>query len=144
MKMLLWPLLPLLLGAPADSPSCEDFYEVLQHVPHQTLTLRTGVHESVWDGRPYPGCEVDFVTHDDLLEGASVPPLDAVEGSELHRGGWRTNPAHAADGPGTGLFAVERASVLCLVSSEQPAHVDEVGEIVQSETLRIRIQCRKR
>ena len=38
-----------------------------------------------------------------------------------------------ADGPGTGIFAIEKDSVLCLIRHDKPAYLDSPGNIVQSE-----------
>jgi hypothetical protein len=62
----------------------------------------------------------------------------------MYRKGWRANNSFVADGPGTGVFGVEKESVLCLVRHEQPAYLDDYGNIIQSETLRITVQCRYR
>jgi hypothetical protein len=133
-----------LLVLSGDDGRCDDFLALLKAVPHASLTLDTGEHESLWDKQVYRGCEVSFVTHDELLGEAQVPSLEAGEGSELYRKGWRPEPAYVADGPGTATFAVKRGAVVCLVSWRQPAHLEDSGEIVQSETLRIRVQCRER
>jgi hypothetical protein len=103
-----------------------------------------GAYKSLWDGKKYTGCEVEFVTHDKLLSGRRVPDFEPLKGSEMYRKGWRANNSFVADGPGTGVFGVEKESVLCLVRHEQPAYLDDYGNIIQSETLRITVQCRYR
>ena len=79
-----------------------------------------------------------------MLSGRRVPDFEPLKGSEMYRKGWRMNNSFVADGPGTGVFGVEKESVLCLVRHEQPAYLDDYGNIIQSETLRITVQCRYR
>jgi hypothetical protein len=129
-------------AASEQQDSCEYFFLALKSVPHDKLTRRDGEHESLSDGKKYTGCEGKFVTNDKLLSGRKVPDCEPTEGSEMHRRGWWANNSFVADGPGTGLFGIEKGSVLCLVRHEQPAYLDDHGNIIQSETLTITIQCR--
>lgn len=131
-------------AASEQQDSCEYFFSALKPVPHDKLIRSEGTHQSLWRGKNYTGCEIKFVTHDNLLSGRRVPDFDAAEGSEMYRMGWRVNNSFVADGPGTGLFGVEKGSVLCLVRHEQPAYLDDHGHIIQSETLSITVQCRHR
>ena len=131
-------------GVSAQPDSCEYFFSVLRPVPHAELTRREGSYKSLWDGKKYTGCEVKFVANDKLLAGRSIPDFDPIEGSEMYRMGWRMNPSFLADGPGTGVIGVEKEFALCLVRHEQPAYLDARGSIIQSETLRITVQCRRR
>lgn len=125
-----------------DPDPCESFYVALEAVPHDSLVRRAGEFESLWDSKTYRGCEIRFVAHDSLTAGHQVPGFDAVEGSEMHRLGWRMSDGIGADGPGSGIFGIERDSVRCLVLWEQPAYIDDDGEFVQSDTLSMTIQCR--
>lgn len=134
---------PAYAGAEGRDP-CETFFSALKTVPHDELTRMDGTHRSLWDGKKYAGCEIRFATNDRLLSGRRVPDFDATEGSEMYRRGWRLNNSFVADGPGTGFFAVEKESVFCLVRHEQPAYLGDHGNIIQSETLSITIQCRHR
>ena len=86
-----------------------------------------------------------FVTSPARLSADRTPALDAAEGSELYRSGWRMDESSVADGPGGSTWEIIRGSERCLVSRSQPAHVDErTGKIIQEETLTIVVQCRKR
>ena len=131
-------------GVSAQPDSCEYFFSALRSVPHEKLTRSEGPYKSVWDGKKYTGCEIEFVTNDKLLSGRSAPDFEPVKDSEMYRNGWRANNSFVADGPSTGVFGIEKESVLCLVSHEQPAYVDDHGNIIQSETLRITVQCTSR
>ena len=122
--------------------SCAYFFDALQAVPHDSLTHRHGLYESTFDGKPYQGCEVKFVTHDELRAGKTVPTFETFHDSELYRLGWRTAPSLGADGPGSGLFAIENDAMLCLIPWTQPAYLADSGDIVQSNTLDMTIQCR--
>ncbi len=150
MRMLTLVLLGGALGCvPADaggakSDPCESFHAALEAVPHDTLVRTTGEIEWIWDGEPVRGCQARFVTHDSLVAGHDVPEFDAIQGSEMYRLGWRMSPGIGADGPGSGIFGIERDTVQCLVWWEQPAYIDDDGEFVQSETLSITVQCRER
>jgi hypothetical protein len=128
----------------AQPDSCGYFFSALRPVPHDKLSRSEGAYKSLWDGKKYTGCEIQFVTNDKLLSGRRVPDFDPVKDSEMYRTGWRMNNSFVADGPGTGVFGVEKESVLCLVRHEQPAYLDDYGNIIQSETLRITVQCRYR
>ena len=121
--------------------SCAYFFDALQTVPHESLSRRHRTYESVWDGKPYRGCEVKFVTTDALRAGKDIPTFEASTDSELYHLGWRMAPSIGADGPGSGIFAVEKGPVLCLVRWAQPAYLADSGEIVQSDTLKMTIQC---
>lgn len=149
MRMLTLVLLGGALGCvPADadggSPDpCESFHAALEAVPHDTLVRTAGDIEWIWDREPVRGCQVRFVTRDSLVAGHGVPAFDALEGSEMHRRGWRMSDGIGADGPGSSIFGIERDSVRCLVWWDQPAYIDDDGEFVQSETLTITIQCRE-
>ena len=109
----------LLLGvlactqADADSAQpdpCDDFYEALSAVPHDTLLRTAG---------------------------------EIIEGSEMHALGWRMSYGIGADGPGSGIFGIERDAVRCLVRWEQPAWIDDEGEFQQSDVFSMTIQCRE-
>ena len=87
-------ILPLLFAvlttAAANAASemqqaCEHFFLVLETVPHDMLTRSSGVHQSLWDGKQDPGCEIKFVTNDRLLSGRKVRDFDAIEGTEMYR-----------------------------------------------------------
>jgi len=131
-------------AAAADGDACAYFFAALKAVPHETLSRRNGEHESSLDGKKYRGCEVRFVTTDALRDGRAVPNFEPLPGSETHRLGWRTIDSMTADGPGTGTFGMEKDSTLCVVRWSQPSHVAETGKIVQSKTLRVTVQCRKK
>ena len=124
--------------------SCGYFFDALHAVPHESLSRRQGVYESTWDGKPYRGCEVTFVTTDALYGGTPVPTFEALPDSELYGLGWRMAPSIGADGPGSGIFGVEKGPVLCLLRWAQPAYLADSGEIVQSDTMKMTIQCRER
>ncbi|MDH3292629.1 MAG: hypothetical protein OEO20_10990 [Gemmatimonadota bacterium] len=149
MRVLTLTLLGGLLGcmrAGADgraSDPCESFYVALEAVPHDSLVRRAGEFESLWDRKTYRGCEIRFVAHDSLTAGHQVPDFDALEGSEMYRLGWRMTDGIGADGPGSGIFGIERNSVQCVVRWEQPAYIDDDGEFVQSDTLSMTVQCRE-
>lgn len=91
----------------------------------------------------YRGCEIEFETNDALRAGVSVPDFDAIQDSEMYRLGWRMSRGVTADGPGSGVFGIEKESVLCVVRWAQPAHISDEGEIVQSETFNMKVQCRE-
>jgi hypothetical protein len=138
---------PAVLAAAAavTKDPCGYFRQALKAVPHEKLTRIDGDIHSLWDGKKVSGCEVMFVTNDALRSGRDVPDFTATEGTKLYRLGWRTNNSLAADGPGSGIFGIENESVLCLVSHDQPAELDEkTGKITQSETLTLTIQCRQK
>lgn len=138
---------PAVLAAAAavTKDSCGYFFRALKTVPHEKLTRNDGDLESLWDGKRVSGCEVMFVTNDALRSGRDMPDFFSTESTELYRLGWRMNNSLAADGPGSGIFGIENESVLCLVSHDQPAYLDEKTEkIIQSETLTLTIQCRQK
>jgi len=138
---------PAVLAAAAavTKDPCGYFFRALKTVPHEKLTRNDGGLKSLWDGKKVSGCEVMFVTNDTLRSGRDTPDFFATEGTELYRLGWRMNNSLAADGPGSGIFGIENESVLCLVSHDQPAYLDEkIGKIIQSEALTITVQCRRK
>lgn len=148
----LWILLGSLLadGAFAEVPatsqpgSCDYFFEALHAIPHKSLSRRHGKLTSTWDGTPFQGCEVSFVTQDALLAGKAVPTFEAFPDNELYRMGWRMVHSIGADGPGSGIFAVEQETTQCVIRWAQPAYLADSGEIMQSDNLAVTIQCRNR
>jgi hypothetical protein len=133
-------------AANVKKENCSFFYDALKGVPHKTLVLSGGEHESVWDGTKYFGCEVKLVTNNALLSGyRAVPRFHATKETDMYRNGWRMNNSYIADGPGSGTFGIERGGILCIISRDQPAELDEkTREITQSETLTIIVQCRQK
>jgi len=142
-------LLVLTASIPAHADSgpheaCQRFWAKLSAVPHEKLTRADGALKSLWNLERINGCELQLITNDALLPGPKVPQFEALEGTDMHREGWRMNNSFVADGPGTGIFAIEKDQTFCLVRHDQPAHLDDAGEIVQSETLTLTVQCRQR
>ncbi len=123
--------------------ACQGIFVVLDSVPHEKLIRTAGKHQSLWDKKTYKGCEVKFVTNALLLSGKSAPNLEALEGTNMYSEGWRMDNSIGADGPGTGIFSIKKGLALCLVRHDQPAYLDDLGEIVQSDTLSITVQCRQ-
>jgi hypothetical protein len=150
MRMLPWIAIGgLLAGRGADPGTqepdpCQYFYEALEVVPHDILVASSGDLLWMWHEQPYTGCQVRFVTNDSIRAGYEVPEFDALEGSEMYRLGWRFMDSVGADGPGSGIFGIERDSVQCLVRWEQSAWIDDEGEFQQSDVLEMTIQCRQR
>ncbi len=122
---------------------CQPFLGPLEVVPYVELSVYSGVFESVWDEQRYHGCEIRFETNDSIRGGAVVPGFDAIDGSEMQRLGWRPSTGIGADGPGSGVFGIEKDTVACIVRWAQPAYIDDDGEFVESETLNMTIQCRE-
>lgn len=120
---------------------CRHFFDVLSAVPNESLSRQRGIHQSLWDGQEYEGCEVRFATDDTLLDGRSVPAFEASADSKLFRRGWRPVRSIGADGPGSGMSAMERGRVRCLVHWAQPAYFSDSGRLIQSATLSMTIQC---
>jgi hypothetical protein len=121
---------------------CERFFRALEAVPHDTLVRSSGEIVWLWDDTATRGCEVEFAVHDSTRGMVSVPEFDALNGSEMHVLGWRMSPGIGADGPGSGIFGIEKDSIRCLVQWAQPAWIDDDGEFQQSEWLSMTIQCR--
>lgn len=140
----------LVCAACGKQDPCEHFYRALKRVPHEKLIRADGEYESLDDGKKRLGCEVTLVTNNALLSGIkSVPDFNAEEGTDLYRDGWRRNLSYDADGPGTSMHGIERGDDLCLISRAQPAsieapYIDGQGTFVQSETLTVIVQCRKK
>ena len=146
-----------LCGLPSTAPSqeaappqselakpCAYFQNSLEQVPHVALSVASGRFVSGWDQEEHIGCQVDFETNDFLRTGLPVPHFDAIEGSEMYGIGWRQSYGIGADGPGSGIFGIEKGSTLCTIRWAQPAHIDDDGEIVSSDTFNMRIQCRQK
>ena len=130
--------------ATTKADSCAYFFDALHAVPHESLSRHHGEYASIWDKNLYKGCEVKFVTNDALHSGTPVPTFEAFPDSELYHLGWRMVHSIGADGPGSGIFAIEKGPALCLIRWSQPAYLAGPGEIVQSDTLDMTIQCRQR
>jgi len=123
---------------------CGDFFHALKALPNESLIHSIGEDESLWDGAKHAGCEVRLVTNNNLIDNdRPLPNFNAQPDSELYRQGWRANNSYTADGPGSSVYGIEKGDTLCIVRENQPAHLEEHGKIVQSETLMITVQCRK-
>lgn len=136
--------LPLWLGAANPQGiigPCDVFYNSLQAVPHVSLTVEEGGFTSIWDGERYDGCEVEFETNDSTRAGIAAPDFLADPGTDLYSVGWRMRVDIGADGAGSGIHAIQREAVLCIIRREQAAYIDDNGELVQSKTLRMWVQC---
>jgi hypothetical protein len=147
----IFPILGALCGAyPSEQPQpCDELQALLEAVPHVALTQTVGSFESIWrggtlGGGTFEGCVIEFETNDVTRGGVEAPDFFPDEGSDLHRAGWRMAPGILADGAGTGVHGIERESTLCIIRWEQPAYVDDDGDIVSSDTLTILIQCADR
>lgn len=144
-ERIITPTDPAVLAAAAaiTKDPCGYFSQVLEAVPHEILTRHDGEIEFRWKREKSLGCEIVFVTNDTLLAGRDTPSLEAQEGTELYRLGWRVNESMTVDGPGTGIFGIENAMILCLVSHNQPSYFDEqTGKIEVESQLVITVQCR--
>lgn len=148
MRMILLVALGWVISSQAADPGsrnpepCQYFYDALEAVPHDTLTASSGEGVWLWHDQGYVGCQIRFVTNDSLTAGYEIPDFDAPEGSEMYRLGWRFIPEVGADGPGSGIFGIQRDSVECLVQWNQEAYIDDEGEFRQSDVLEMTIQCR--
>ncbi len=120
-----------------EDAACEYFYEKLVGLPHSNLILKRGVFDSLLDGKPVSGCEVEFKTHASMVPGEKV--FERFE-SLTHAPGWVADPV--ADGPGTSTVVVEREKNRCFLHWSQNSWVDEESkEIKQSEDIEVKIQC---
>ena len=137
-----WVLAFVVLMPASASGQCDAFYRELATVPHVSLTIATAGFTSVWDGERYEGCEVEFETNDSTRSETAVPNFVPDPGTRLFRDGWRMRNDIGADGPGSGVYGIQRGTVLCVIRWERPAYIDDDGEFVQSDSLAMGIQCR--
>ena len=122
---------------------CDAFYQDLLVVPHVSLTVAADGFTSIWDGESYAGCEIEFKTNDSIRSGVAAPSFFADPGTALYDDGWRMRVDIGADGAGSGVHGIQRDAVLCIIRWEQAAYIDDDGTFVESETLRMWIQCRE-
>jgi hypothetical protein len=128
-------------GSSLQEGPCAEFYAALEEVPHVSLTTREGPIQSIWTGESAPACEVAFETNDATLGGSVAPDFWAEPGTATYRAGWRVIPEILADGPGSGVYGIQRSGVRCVIQWAQPAYIDDDGTLVQSETFSMRVQC---
>jgi hypothetical protein len=145
--MLITTLLPVPTRAGDLNDSCAPFFQALLQVPHESLVRRDGLFTSQWSGHCVEGCLVVMQTDQvrlgspALLDSQALADLSAEPGTPLYQDGWRSNPAYTADGAGTGVIGLERDGALCLVYTEQPSFIDDNGQFVQSEAIKVRVEC---
>lgn len=125
----------------AGAEPCDLFRSMLQPIPHVRLVERPAF-VSMWDRVERTGCELVFETRETLVPlGVPIPDFIPRRGMDLFSRGWRLNPRYQADGPGSSLHAIRHGATLCVVHYSQPAHLESHGEIVQSDTITITVQC---
>ncbi len=145
--LLIAMLLPATSMAGENSDSCAPFFQALLQVPHESLVRHDGLFTSQWSGHCVEGCLVVLQTDQVhlgspiLLDSQALADLNAAPGTPLYQDGWRNNPAYTADGAGTGVVGLEREGALCLVYTEQPSFIDDNGQFVQSEEIKVRVEC---
>lgn len=138
-------LLSMLAASPAaaQAPICDDFRMALDSVPHTALEQHVGTLEWLADGSEVTGCEARFETDEGTLAGAEIPDFMPDPGTELFQRGWVPVLELMGDGPGSSLHGIRRERTVCVVLHDQPAYLDDDGNIVQSETVTVVIQCRE-
>ena len=141
-------LLALLLFMPAIAcagdgvqNACKMFYSELKPVPHDKLSVNTGLLSSLSNGKKYRGCEVVFNSNERLMMGSGLPSFESPEGSMLYRAGWRIDEKYRADGAGSGSYGIVKDAVLCLIHWDHNSWLNETGEIEQSELINMTVQC---
>ena len=141
-------LLALLLFMPAIAcagegvqNACKMFYNELKPVPHDKLSVNTGLLSSLSDGKKYRGCEVVFNSNEQLMMSSELPSFETPEGSMLYRAGWRIDEKYRADGEGSGAYGIVKDAVLCLIHWDHNSWLNEKGEIEQSELINMTVQC---
>ncbi len=139
--LLIAMLLPTTTRAGELNDSCAPFFQALLQVPHESLVRRDGLFTSQWTQHCVDGCLLEMQTNQARLGSQSLADLAAEPGTPLHQDGWRSNPSLSADGAGTGVVGLERDGALCLVFTEQPSFIDANGQFVQSETIKVRVEC---
>jgi len=121
--------------------ACKMFYNELKPVPHDKLSVNTGLLSSLSDGKKYRGCEVVFDSNEQLMMGSGPPSFESSEGSILYRAGCRIDEKYRADGAGSGSYGIVKDAVLCLVHWDHNSWLNERGEIEQSELMNMPVQC---
>lgn len=134
-------VLPITAFATINGETCKPFYDVLKEPPHESIFQREGAYNSRFFETTAVGCFLVMNTSEALLAGTRLPDLSGRPGSVFYNAGWRSNPKYLADGPGTGVVGLEKGEALCLVFYEQPAHLDDKGQVVQSEFIKVRVEC---
>lgn len=129
------------LAASDVQKACKVFFRELKAVPSHSLTINTGLFQSVSTGEKFRGCEVVFKSNDKLMAGLEIPSFEAPEGSKLYLDGWRIDEKYRADGPGSGTYGIVKGRVLCRISWDQYSFVNDAGEIEQSEDINMTVQC---
>lgn len=134
-------LLPTVSFAKVDGATCQPFYLALQQLPHESIFQRDGFFNSQLFETSAYGCFLVMNTSESRLAGQSLPDLSGRPDSAFYEAGWRSNPKYLADGPGTGVVGLEKDDILCLVYTEQPAYLDDAGQIIQSRFIKVRVEC---
>jgi hypothetical protein len=139
--ILLVMILPTQANAGVDGTTCQPFYRALEAVPHESIFQRNGLYTSQSFETGAIGCFLVMNTSATRLEGRQLPNLSGEPGTPLYNAGWRINPKYSADGPGTGVVGLEKDDAFCLVYTEQPSYIDDAGQIIQQEYIRVRVEC---
>jgi len=140
--LLIAMLLPTTTAQAGDlNDSCAPFFQALLQVPHESLDRRDGLFTSQWTQHCVDGCLLEMQTAQARLGSESLAELSAEPDTPLYQDGWRSNPSLSADGAGTSVVGLERNGVLCLVFTEQPSFIDANGRFVQSESIKVRVEC---
>lgn len=144
--LLLAAVLACLPGLAADDPApvaapwsegCAAVGGTIEEVFGFRPEIREGTFPFWHDERR--GCRLAFAKPTaELGQGAS--PEEALR-EKLAARGWRDDPRHSADGPGTTVFGLRKGAVLCIISAGAQAWIDDDGEFGVSDTYEFEATC---
>jgi hypothetical protein len=123
--------------------ACDHFEKQFSAIPGAVVERNDGAFDSLWGHQRFDGCQVGFQVSDTTAGADPRTTAAALHPDSSVYAGWRRVPRIVADGPGSGVFGVMRGPVVCVVHWAQPAFVDDDGEVVDSETLEVLVQCRE-
>lgn len=137
-------LAPPICSAADTHPACEHFYRVLSRLPHTELQINYSSVSATPEYHRLDDCAVTFRTDDSLMiEGAEgLPSFRAEEGPNLFVAGWREDLIYAANGSGTGSYAIRKDTALCIIRWDQTSWIDDSGLIIRSHLVNLTAHCR--
>lgn len=118
--------------------SCRTIAAILRVYPALEVRKSGGSVRYVRNGSESRGCRILASGPTSAVAG-EVAPDEAVR-QLLQQDGWKEDPGHAADGPGTTSFVLRKGGISCLVRGGAPSGIEN-GKVFSAGKYELDAQC---